>query len=108
MGDLETLDKLLEHQSYIDGHVPTQIDRKNFSAIKSAPPSNYPHLARWYRNISSFGPEINSFPQSNNTQASMEEVVKGVGELSTTEKSKADNAVKTQKPAEQKNKGAGG
>ncbi|CAL4066455.1 unnamed protein product, partial [Meganyctiphanes norvegica] len=97
--DFETLDKLLEHQSYVGGHVPTQQDTRNFRAIKSEPPSNYPHLTRWYRHLSSFGPEVNSFPQDNNQAASMEEVVKGVSELSTT-----DNAVKTQKPAEQNKK----
>jgi len=103
--DFEKLDKLLEHQSYIGGYVPTQDDTKSFSAIKSVPSSNYPHLTRWYRNISSFGPEINSFPPNTN-HANMEEVVKGVSEMSTTEKPKADPAVKTQKPAaDQKSKG---
>lgn len=102
--DFETLDKILENQSYVGGHFPTQQDTRHFRDIKSVPPSNYSNLNRWYRHISSFGPEITSFPQNNNL-ASMEEVVKGVGELSTAEKPKADNAVKTQKPAEQKNKG---
>jgi len=57
------LDAWLTTRSYIIGYAPSQADVATFKALKSAPTSaKYPHVARWYKHISSYTDEFATLP----------------------------------------------
>lgn len=60
--DLADLNSILRDQSYICGYEPTQADVAAWEAVDGAPsPEEYPHVARWYMHIASFGAERRNF-----------------------------------------------
>jgi elongation factor 1-beta len=60
---LTVLDSFLEEHSYIDGYTASQADTAVFEELKEIPSNDkYPHAARWYRHIESFGKSISSLP----------------------------------------------
>jgi len=60
---LAVLDAWLTTRSYIIGYAPSQADVATFKALKSAPTSaKYPHVARWYKHISSYTDEFATLP----------------------------------------------
>ncbi|TPX30922.1 hypothetical protein SmJEL517_g05613 [Synchytrium microbalum] len=60
---LKGLDAFLEDHSYIDGYAPSQADTAVFEEVKTKPSEDkYPHAARWYRHIDSFGKASSTFP----------------------------------------------
>ncbi|CAG0891777.1 unnamed protein product [Cyprideis torosa] len=60
---LSALNKYLEERSYIVGYTPSMADQVVFGAVSKQPDgSKYPHAARWYRHIASFGEEASKFP----------------------------------------------
>merc|ERR1712212_30409 len=61
MSDINSLDNLLEHQSYISGHNLSASDLERLTSLKKAFPviptewnSTHPHLLRWFHHVSSF------------------------------------------------------
>lgn len=62
--DLADLDALLRDQSYVCGHHPTQGDVAAWEALDEVPKTEYPHAARWYHHIASFGSSSRSFPEA--------------------------------------------
>ena len=67
--ELEDLNNLLSEQSYVIGHVPTQMDVCIFEVLYDRqPPSNFAHALRWYKHMASYsGEEIKKFPGSKQT-----------------------------------------
>ncbi|XP_071533468.1 threonine--tRNA ligase 1, cytoplasmic isoform X1 [Panulirus ornatus] len=65
--DLADLDALLKDQSYVCGHLPTQGDVAVWEALDEVPKTDYPHAARWYHHIASFGSSSRSFPEASLT-----------------------------------------
>lgn len=61
--DLEGLDLLLQDQSYVGGHQPTQEDAVQWQNLSCVPSSQFPHAVRWYHHIESFGTSIRQFPK---------------------------------------------
>jgi len=68
-GDLKTdaglagLNGFLEKASYIVGYTPSIADHVVFAALGKQPDgAKYPHAARWYRHITSYGAEAAKFP----------------------------------------------
>ena len=54
-GDFESINAFLATKSYVVGFIPSSADAKLASEIQSPPEADkYPHLARWYRHITSF------------------------------------------------------
>jgi len=63
IADLKQLEDHLATRSYIEGHTPSQADVGAYKALKSAPSATqYPHAARWYEHIASYGKEHDSLP----------------------------------------------
>ncbi|KAJ3067168.1 Elongation factor 1-beta [Quaeritorhiza haematococci] len=60
---VKVLNDYLEERSYIEGYQPSQADVAVFEAMKSAPNADkFPHAARWYSHIASFGAAKAKFP----------------------------------------------
>ncbi|KAI8809241.1 hypothetical protein BJ742DRAFT_805555 [Cladochytrium replicatum] len=60
---LAVLNAFLEDKSYIEGFTPSQADVAVFDAVKKAPnATTYPHAARWFKHIASFGAAKSSLP----------------------------------------------
>ncbi|ODH48347.1 hypothetical protein GX48_05549 [Paracoccidioides brasiliensis] len=60
---LAIVNHFLSMRSYVVGYTPTQADVVTFKAFKKAPDAaKYPHAARWYKHISSFGTEFTTLP----------------------------------------------
>lgn len=54
---LVQLNNFLADRSYVEGHVPSKADAVCFAALKGASPDagKFPHAARWFSHIQSFG-----------------------------------------------------
>ncbi|KAB7499883.1 Threonine--tRNA ligase, cytoplasmic [Armadillidium nasatum] len=65
--DLHNLDKILQHQSYIEGYTLSESDFQTFNNIpKNEVSTNLPNLLRWYTHICSFLSEkVKNSPQDN-------------------------------------------
>ncbi|WEW55809.1 hypothetical protein PRK78_001242 [Emydomyces testavorans] len=60
---LAIANQFLSTRSYVEGYAPTQADVVTYKAIKTVPDvAKYPHLARWYKHISSYESEFSSLP----------------------------------------------
>nr|XP_045584755.1 threonine--tRNA ligase 1, cytoplasmic-like isoform X1 [Procambarus clarkii]XP_045584756.1 threonine--tRNA ligase 1, cytoplasmic-like isoform X1 [Procambarus clarkii] len=65
--DLAELNALLGNQSYVCGYHPTQADVAAWRAIGEIPKAEYPHAARWYHHIASFGTSSKNFSEASIT-----------------------------------------
>jgi len=70
---LEKFNKFLLDNAYVSGWVPTQADVALFKSIKSSPDGQYQNVARWWKNISSFSSEFDSFAAGSAPAAAAEE-----------------------------------
>ncbi|KAI1299273.1 Elongation factor 1-beta [Halotydeus destructor] len=60
---LTNLNSYLEDHSYVDGYSASQADVALFEGFSKAPVSKWPHVLRWYNQISSYsGDERKKFP----------------------------------------------
>lgn len=63
--NLESFNSHLELKSYVDGYTPSQNDVETFKTSTGAPDKKFPHVARWWKHISSFSEdERKSWPSS--------------------------------------------
>ena len=58
---LENLNDFLQDKSYIEGYAPSQNDAAVYKCIGKSF-TEYPHVARWYKHISSFKESFNQLP----------------------------------------------
>lgn len=65
--DIAALDALLGDQSYVSGYHPTKADVAAWRAIGKVPEADFPHVARWYHHIASFGASSKNFPEASIT-----------------------------------------
>jgi len=74
---LKALNDHLEDRSYIDGYTPSQSDVVVHEAVGKAPDANtFPHVARWFRHIGSFGESTALFPGDKKAVSSFAFVVR--------------------------------
>ena len=59
---LQALNSYLQDKRYIEGFVPSQADTVVFEALSGAPSTFYSHVLRWYKHITSYGNEKDTFP----------------------------------------------
>ena len=60
---LEDLNNILEKQSYICGFLPSKGDIIVHKSISASSATNYPHITRWFKHITSFdSSQLSSLP----------------------------------------------
>uniref|UniRef100_A0A4D5R9N5 Elongation factor 1-beta n=1 Tax=Scolopendra viridis TaxID=118503 RepID=A0A4D5R9N5_SCOVI len=59
---LKSLNDYLALRSYIEGYQPSQADTTIFEAFKDSPKTEFYHVLRWYKHISSYGDDRKKFP----------------------------------------------
>ncbi|XP_030388597.1 probable elongation factor 1-beta [Scaptodrosophila lebanonensis] len=57
---LKELNNYLADNSYISGYTPSKADVSVFDSLGKAPAGDFPHVARWYRQIASYEPKERS------------------------------------------------
>ncbi|MCO5566169.1 hypothetical protein L7F22_019845 [Adiantum nelumboides] len=55
--NLAALEKFLSDRSFVDGHTPSQADVAVYDAVRLPFEKKFPHVARWYQHIASYGVE---------------------------------------------------
>lgn len=69
---LAAVDAHLANRSYIVGYQPSQADTTVYKALCGhSLPSEFLHLTRWYRHISSYGSEVEKFPGPKQTMVQL-------------------------------------
>ena len=55
---IEKLEEILATEPFVEGSLPTHVDRENFEAIKEIPDVKFPNTRAWYLLVKSFSNEV--------------------------------------------------